>query len=117
LAAVIAASGSDSIEIYLGTLVSDSITSSVATEGGGESKSYSIYVREGIERYVYLANSDGNLWGIWNADEEDYIIEAGSATGGRTVSLTFSQTDNQKLFVRTLNPDAPESFTFKIYVP
>ena len=117
MAVFMTACAEDTTEVYLGTLVSGSITASDASGDGGRSQNYTIYVREGVEHYIYLTSTDGNITGVWSIDEDAYIVEANPSATTRTVAHTFSKTGIQTLFITSLASDVPSPFTFRIWIP
>ena len=117
MSAVVTACGEDTTEIYLGTLVLGTVAASDANDDGGRSQAYTINVREGVEHYIYLTSTNGNIAGIWSVDEDGYIVEADPHATTHTVTHTFSKTGVQELFLRSLDSQIPSSFTFKIWVP
>jgi len=117
MAAVATACGGANTEVYLGTLVSGTVTASDPDTEGGKSQGYLIRVREGVEHYVYLNSPDGNIAGIWNAGGYDFILQANPEAETRTVTHTFSESGFQEIYVMSLDSDIPSPFTFKIWVP
>ena len=117
MAVFMTACGGETTEIYLGALVLGSVATSDASGDGWRSQNYTIYVREGVEHYIYLTTTDSNIMGIWSVDEDAYIVETDPSATTRTVAHTFSKTGTQTLFLRSLASDVPAPFTFKIWVP
>ena len=111
------ACGGAIIEVYLRALVSVVTTASNPNDIGGISDSYLVRVKEGVEYFVYLSSPDGNISGIWNANADDFIIQAKPGTESRTVTHRFSEGGFQEVFLRSLDSDMPSPFTFKIWNP
>jgi hypothetical protein len=117
MAAFATACGGANTEVYVGTLVSGTVTASDPDTEGGKSQSYVIRVREGVEHYVFLNGPDGNIAGIWSAGADDFILQANPEAESRTATHTFSESGFQEIFVMSLDSDIPSPFTFKIWVP
>ena len=117
MAVAVVACGGASTKVEKGKLVSGIITSSDANVEGWNSHSYVVDVFEGVEYFIRLTSTDGNILGIWSADAGDYIVEVNSEVEARTVAYTFSESGSQDLFIRSPDSDVPSPFTFKLWAP
>ena len=117
MAVAVVACGGGATEIYVGKSVSGTITALDANEEGWSSQPYVITVREGVEYFIQLASTNGNIVAVWSADADDYIVEVNSGVTARTVTYTFSESGPQELFLRSPDSAVPSSFTFKVWAP
>ncbi len=117
MAVAVVACGGGPTKFEKGKLVSGTITSSDAKVEGWNSHSYVVDVFEGVEYFIRLTSTDGNILGIWSADADDYIVEVNSEVDARTVAYTFSESGSQDLFIRSPDSDVPSPFTFKLWAP
>ena len=117
MAAAVTGCGGQTREIFLGTLVEGVTTASNPDDVGGISETYLIEVHEGVEHYIYLSSPDGSIAGHWDANANDFIVQANTEKGVRTVTYTFSEDGFHEVFLRSLDSDIPSPFTFKIWAP
>ena len=115
--AVTAACGGKTTEIYDGTLVSGTVDTKVADGDQRPRETYTIFVREDVEYYIFLTSPDSNIAGVWSVEEDGYIIKADASTDTRTGTHVFSETGYQTLFLKSLDDTQGSPFTFKIWVP
>ena len=117
MVAVTAACGGKNTEIYDGTVVSGVIAATKSDRGQRPSETYTIFVREDVEYYIFLTSPNSNIAGVWSIEEDGYIIKANSSTGTRTGTHIFSETGYQTLFLKSLDHAQVSRFTFKIWEP
>lgn len=111
------ACGGGATTIEKGKLVTGIITSSDSNVDDWKSQPYIVEVLEGVEYFMRLTSTDGNMVSVWSTDANDYIVEVNSESTARTVAYTFSETGPQELFLRSPDSDVPSSFTFELWRP
>ena len=103
MAVAVVACGGGPTKFEKGKLVSGIITSSDTNVEGWNSQTYVVDIFEGVEYFIRLTSTDGNVMGIWSTDAEDSIVEVNSDVDARTVAYPFAAPGAQSPYVRTLD--------------
>ena len=111
------ACGGGATKFEKGKLVTGTITASDSNVDGWNSEPYVVDLFGGIEYFIRLTSTNGNIMGIWSVEGDEYIVEVDSDVAARTVADTFSETGPQELFLRSPESDTPADFTFKLWAP
>ena len=106
-----------STEIRVGQLISDTITSSDATDDEWKSKTYVVDVDAGTPYLLELTTSNSNTVGVWSGDAQGYILQVSPVVTIRSATYVFTEGGSQKLFIQSPASDVPSPFTFKIKFP
>ena len=117
MAVSMVACGGGATKFEKGKLVTGTITASDSNVEGWNSQPYVVDLFGGIEYFIRLTSTNGNIMGIWSVEGDEYIVEVNSDVAARTVAYTFSETGPQEIFLRSPEADSPADFTFTIWAP
>ena len=109
--------GASSTEVFFGAVVDGVADESNEIEEGGKSENFRINVRKGLQLYVHLSSTDSNVLGLWDADKQEYLMEANQDALTRTTRHTYDSTGFHNFCVRTADSKIDSSFTFKFTIP